>query len=587
VLFTIVLVLRLWAATRLSGSDFVVPDSGDMRFYYDWAGRILRGIPQEGAFYGLPGYPYLLALLLAFPSSIPFQVLLVQCVLDAGTATLLFGLARRFRPDRAGVLIGILSAGLWAFHTSAQAYALSLMPSTWGTFLLWALAAGMLCIPGTRPLSWLALGVATGLSALLISNLLMLGLFGLGCLFLWCEKVPAPSPPVRLARTLRITSALALFAGIALGTAPVWGFHRFVAREPVFLSAHAGLNFFIGNNPLANGYPRTPPGMRASQRGMLRDSITLAENEVGRPLSRAEISNYWEQKARNFIRLDRPAWLRLQALKLFNFWNQFRYDDLGIVALLSDHRILLPGPSWGAIAVAGLPGLILGVALVPASRPLAAVVLLHMASLLPVFVTERYRMLALPGLCLFAAWFAVTTVLQLRSGAWRFPALAAAGLLVTAPLILWPCREPRLLALEPYNSGVHALARGDWVRAEPKLVRAEALVPDNEEVQFALGNLRLDQGDSLEARSRYRRALELNPRHEGAWNNLGVIALREKRWELAEYFCRASLEIDADDAKTLMLLASSLDGQGRTAETPALRQRALELDPRAENLTLP
>src|SRR4030095_17100581 len=59
---------------------------------------------------------------------------------------------------------------------------------------------------------------------------------------------------------------------------------------------------------------------------------------------------------------------------------------------------------FGLIAALGLPGLIIACWKFPASRWIAAAVLLHMGSLLTVFVTELYRLAAVPGLLLFAAF---------------------------------------------------------------------------------------------------------------------------------------------------------------------------------------
>ena len=53
-----------------------------------------------------------------------------------------------------------------------------------------------------------------------------------------------------------------------------------MAHDRVILSAHGGINFWIGNNPDANGYPRFPPGMRAGQAAMLEDSIRSKEEPI-------------------------------------------------------------------------------------------------------------------------------------------------------------------------------------------------------------------------------------------------------------------------------------------------------------------
>src|SRR6185436_9277260 len=61
-LFVVVLVLRLFGLVRLTESQFLFPDAGDMQFYNDWALRILGGHwTDHMAFYGLPLYAYLLA----------------------------------------------------------------------------------------------------------------------------------------------------------------------------------------------------------------------------------------------------------------------------------------------------------------------------------------------------------------------------------------------------------------------------------------------------------------------------------------------------------------------------------------------
>src|SRR5205823_11851682 len=100
------------------------------------------------------------------------------------------------------------------------------------------------------------------------------------------------------ARLAKSGAAIAIvIAAVFVGASPCAMHNYFIAHEPVMLSAHSGLNFYIGNNPIANGYPKIPPGMRAGQEGMLKYSITMAEIGAGRPLKRMEVSQYWSAKA--------------------------------------------------------------------------------------------------------------------------------------------------------------------------------------------------------------------------------------------------------------------------------------------------
>jgi hypothetical protein len=86
-----VLFLRLLALTRLAVSPFLLPSRGDMYFYNDWAQRLFHGqLTDHSAFYGLPGYAYLLAGLYKVFGYGPFLPGLLQAALDAGTATLIY-----------------------------------------------------------------------------------------------------------------------------------------------------------------------------------------------------------------------------------------------------------------------------------------------------------------------------------------------------------------------------------------------------------------------------------------------------------------------------------------------------------------
>ena len=85
-LFLIALAVRLLALVRLTHSSMLIPSRGDMHFYNDWARQILHGqLTQQLAFYGLPGYAYLLAFLSRLLGENPFIPGSLQAVLDAGT----------------------------------------------------------------------------------------------------------------------------------------------------------------------------------------------------------------------------------------------------------------------------------------------------------------------------------------------------------------------------------------------------------------------------------------------------------------------------------------------------------------------
>src|SRR6478672_6886955 len=90
-LFAFVFLVRLAAMVRLASSPLLLPSGGDMQFYDEWAKQILRGHwTDHQAFYGLPLYPFLLALVYRLFGYGPFVPGLFQAGLDAGTAVLIY-----------------------------------------------------------------------------------------------------------------------------------------------------------------------------------------------------------------------------------------------------------------------------------------------------------------------------------------------------------------------------------------------------------------------------------------------------------------------------------------------------------------
>ena len=569
-IFAIVFLLRIIVLARLTVSPFLLPMRGDMHFYDDWAQRILHGqLTDHLAFYGLPLYAYLLALIYKLAGYGPFIPGLLQAGLDAGTAVLLYKLAAHifatsrqeteknlrnrhwsFLLAKRGELIGVVAASGWAFFMPAQAYAVILMPTVWLVFVFWFLVWRIVrtnAAPGRT--ESLIYGCLIGFAAMGVAIIFFLAPLLLAAILFKQSSNRERSLLAKL-------SAIALlFFGIGVGTSPCWIHNYFVARDPVFLSAHSGVNFWIGNNPLATGYPRFPPGLHAGQEVMLKDSINVAEKAAGYPLKRSQISAYWSAKAKDYIRHHFYEWLRLLSTKAKNFWNAFQYDDLSMITALREYHVLLPGLRFGIVAALAIPGLLIACHLFPLSRWILAAILLQMLALLPVFITERYRLVAVPGLLIFAAfglsifWQACATM-QLRLAAVYLALLVGSTIFVA-----WPVREPSLWALDAYNSGWQALESNDLALAEKKLQLAYAYVPDNAETNFALGNLRLAQGNKSAAKSYYLATLRLDPTHEGSYNNLGIVALQEERWNLAAQFWNAGLKPGRLSALQALLLA--------------------------------
>ncbi len=581
--------VRLLALTRLTASPFLLPRGGDMYFYNDWALRILHGqFSDHQAFYGLPLYAYLLAFLYKLFGYSPFVPGFLQALLEAGTATLIYKITTEIfsaatrddhspagdlsvvRPTRnATRAIGIFAAAGWAFFQPAEAFSIILMPTAWLVFVFWFLVwrivrtsapFGKICA--------LLFGLLVGATAMGIATILFIIPLLIAAIFLRPGTAKGKIAAVGL-----------LLAATGAGMSPCWLHNIFVAHDRVLLSAHSGINFWIGNNPIANGYPRFPPGLSAGQAAMLQDSIAVAESAAGRPLKRSEVSAYWSAQAGRFIRENPAAWLRLLARKVANFWNAFQYDDLSIITNLREQHVILPGLSFGLIAALALPGTIFAARIFRRSRWIIAAIFLHMASLLAVFVTERYRLAAVPGLLIFAAFGLWYFWMNLSLGKLLRPALYLVLLGLATLAISQPQADASLWALDAYNSGWQALESQNLALAKSKLELARAYVPENAEINLALGNLSLEEHEPAKAAAYYRATLAIDPRHKAALSNLGVIELQNHRANEAAELFRAALAVRRNDAKTHYLLARALLENGAKTEALAEASIALRLRP--------
>jgi tetratricopeptide (TPR) repeat protein len=603
-LFSLAFLARLLVLSRLAGTPYFVEQTGDMRFYDAWAQRILSGQFSDGhAFYGLPGYAYLLAAIYKVVGPDPvarlFAVGTLQALIEALIAVLIFRIARKSlenesSPRLAAEIFPALAALAWVAFTPAQAFSVILMPTCWLVCTYWyCVSQAMNDQPAPPWRRWPLLGLLIGVMAMMVATIL----FALPLLLLRIGLSVSRGAPLPRRFAQAGLAAVLLITGVFAGAAPAWIHNYFVVKDPVFLSAHSGLNFWMGNSPGANGYPKIPAGLRPGQEGLLRDSITWAETAAGHPLKRSEVSRYWSAKANEYIATYPEAWGRLMLVKLRNFWNAFQYDDISVVLLFRDRGVLPPGLSWGLVAALGLTGAVAAVARRSPARWVAAAVGLHMLAIMPVFVTERYRLAAAPGLIVLGAYALYTLWENLAARRWLPATALAAVSLVAAWFVSLPTLDSALWALAPYNVGVKELELAQDYRqpgrdaehrqqaelelrhAEHHLATAYALVQGDPGILFALGNLWFEKGDPARAAAFYRRTLDFNPHFIGARRNLGALAVQARDWPRAAELLREAAREDPDNVGAHYLLALAYETLGQLDLARASAAKALQLRP--------
>ncbi|MHC4945588.1 MAG: glycosyltransferase family 39 protein, partial [Planctomycetota bacterium] len=366
----------------------------DSKFYDLWARTIGGGdlIGKEAFFMG-PLYPYFLALLYKIFGTDFIWIRLVQVLLGSFTCVGVFLIGRRLFDHRTALLAALLSTiyPLFFFYENL------LLAASLIVFL--SLLAGWLLVEAqmrNRPGWWLASGVVLGLGCVGKGNLLLAVPF----LLVWI---------VVLSGKADIRRGLAMAGWFMIGTllmiGPVTIRNAMVQEDFVVLTSNGGLNFFVGNNPEASGmwkrYELPYPGATIDHHQRALETGTQAY----RDLEPSEISSILSGKAIDFIRSDPGAFIELLGKKFMLSVNKFEVGNRDNVYFFERFSFLLrlPLPGFWIIGSLGFAGFLLSLRHLRRRFVPFLFVFVPIVTMVVFFVLGRYRLPAVPFLCLFAA----------------------------------------------------------------------------------------------------------------------------------------------------------------------------------------
>lgn len=555
----IALALRLahWWAVR--DEPFFAQLAMDSQEYDRWAQEIAGG-DWLGAqvFFQAPLYPYLVAAVYTVAGRSLDAIYLLQIAAAVAGIWALYRATREMADERAG----LVAAGLAAAYGPFLFYDVQLLKESFAVsvtcFLLWALA-------GRR---WLAAGLLLGILALFRENALLLVPFLLP--LAWSHER-------RVAGLARAGGALVL--GMVLALAPVALRNGLVGGDFLPTTFQGGVNFWIGNNPDADGtYQPIVPGKQipALER---QEPVRVAEQELGRSLTPAEVSSHWLGKALGWAAGHPGAFLRLQLRKLGMFWSWYEWPDAvdyyWVQGLSPVFRFFLV--EFGTVSLLALAGLWL---VRKDPRPFAPALLFALGWMLSTvifFLFSRYRLPVVPALLPLAAVPLVRLGEAVRE---RRPRRRTAACLIVAAFLLpqLPWFEPRM-DLVHYNLGRLAEERGDPAAAHEHYKAAFLLDPKSFLACMNLGNLAARQRDWPTALRFYQRAEAIEPRSDDVASNIGGVWLALGDLEEAERSLDRALALNRENLSALNNKTLLLARRGDLDGARELNRRLLEIAP--------
>lgn len=385
----------------------------------DW---LLRSVPIH---YMGPLYVYFLATVYGIFGHHYEAAHAVQYFLGAASAAIIFLAARCWFSNRVAFLAGLFPA----LSATLIVYEGYLLPESLIFFLvaLVILVTGLARRNPNRWWYWLLLGFILGLTAIQRANIL---LCAFGIVF-WISF----GFNEHILRRRSIAIVLFIF-GIVLALTPVTLHNRIIGGQWTLITNNGPVNFYIGNGVEANGAFHPGPIFEQHSKEVAAGTTT------------------WRELLIDDIKSDPSRWVALMLKKTYLFWAAYDPPDNFNYELYKRFTPLTESGQLPYYLVASL-GFVGMVVAWPRRRFLMELyffIFICMISVVFVFVSGRFRLLAMAPMSIFAGVALWKMVTWIQSHQWRNFTAACASVMVLLLLLNIYSLEPFPIRMNDYSS---------------------------------------------------------------------------------------------------------------------------------------
>jgi tetratricopeptide (TPR) repeat protein len=397
----------------------------------------------------------------------------------------------------------------------------------------------------------------------------------------------------RTTRKSRLVYMLCFLAGISVAILPVTIRNYTIAEDLVFISSQGGINFYMGNNPDADGKTAQPPG-RVQTRGEFVDdawvvSVALAEESAGESLKPSQVSRFWYLEGLRFIFKNPWEWCRLMGKKFAYFWtgaevtnNEDTYYFTrfsSMLRLLMWHKgLAFP---FGIICPLALVGIIISRRYWRKLLLLYGFIFFYMVSVILFFVCARYRLPVIPILLIFAGYTIHYCVERLRSRQYKrfvYPLAGAILIAILANIDIQGATDRGRARAHLYGGKAY-VARGNYELAIQEYQEAIEIVPDHLQANHGLGIVYMDLQQYDLAEQTFKKVLGIDPYLAPAHFNLGSVYVAQNKYAEAANEYEAALEIDPNYELPAAWAAVVYERLDQKDEAVRKWERVLQINP--------
>ncbi len=568
-LFVIVLalVLRMSYWLEVREEPFVAHLIMDSEEYDQWAMKIAGGewFGSE-VFFQAPLYPYLLGLIYWIFGRHLDIVYLFQIIIAAGGCYALYRAGKKLAGEKSGLIAAFLGAtyNVFIFY-DVQILKESLAVSV-ASFLLWVLIEARV---KDKYRLWMLAGVLSGMLILLRENMMLVFPF----LLILAIKLREKKSVVLKKWVVMILGVVIILFPVALRNYLVGG---------IFLPTtfQGGVNFYIGNNPEANGtYKPIVPGKQIPYYER-REPIRIAEMETGRELTPAEVSNYWFEKSLSWIKKYPLDFIKLELKKLKMFWSWYEWPDAVDYYYMKTKSLVLRFSlfEFGSVFLLALAGLWIVRKRISDYSPVLIFIFAWMASTVIFFLFSRYRLPMVPGLIILAAVPVSELSEALEKSHIKKVLIWGACCLIAFLFPKFMNYEPKM-DLVHYNLALVHEQLGHIGKASKHYKKAYSINKNDFLSCNNLGNIYIEKEEWKKALYWYKKAAEIEPESEGVYLNIGMTFIYLRRFEDAEKYLIKALKINPRNVLALHNMAVLMAVRGEINEALQFNEETLKFSP--------
>lgn len=531
----------LWYYRSLPDWDQLTVDNN---YHHHWAQSIAAGnLLGDATYFRAPGYVYCLAALYRLFGDSLWVGRLFGVVIGVASILLTYLIARKVFSRR----VALVAAALQVICPIMIYFEGELLLDSFFALLI------QLCVyrvilwieqPKSRNLFWV--GITLGLSAIVRPTSLVLFVIVVP-LVIWTVR--------NRAVMLKQLALLALGACLLIG--PIFLRNLVVAGDPVMIASQGGINFYIGNNPAADGLSAVlPEPMGFNWR--IAEITAIAERDAGHVLKPGEVSSYWSGQAWDWILSQPRDAVTLFARKLyFSFADKEVSNNRNLSLVFAANPFFRHNPlTFAPILGLACLGLLLSVR---RNKHVQFVILTGLALTFfnaLFFVNSRFRLPIVPLLIVLAALALVSIVDQLWKRHWKTAiiGLAAATLVATASRLDLVPLPPGTNAQWLNSQMLYYYGQHEDRRALEFGRNAASVDPTFPEVNLNLGNLWLRAGKTDSAAFYYQREISAHPGRAKAYTNLASLCLLRQRGDSALSIIQLALSRQPQDPLANALL---------------------------------